>query len=192
MDKPLTALAILCAALISAHAATPLKNEDFAKGRSGWEGGGKIVFLNDADEPTPEKEGGKPVLEVKLAKTQLTEIRQRFVFSHGERSLKTSLQIKTSPDYVRNDDAHKWTKDISWSGGWYSWSNLVYPRVDFCLRLDGDKFYYLPRNLKTKGEWVHLKGNFNDMKSAGPKSLSLVFPAGEGTIWVKGLSTSAK
>ncbi len=193
MHKPLFAVVALCTALVSSHAETPLKNGDFSKGRNSWEGSGKIVFLNDADEPTPEAEGGKPVLEVKLAKTQLTEIRQRFVFTKGERSMKVSVTAKASPDFVRNDDAHKWTKDITWEGGgWYSWSKLVYPKVDFSIRLDGDKFYYLPRNFKTKGEWVKLGGNFRDMKTNGPKSLNLVLPAGEGTIWIKSITSSTQ
>ena len=170
-----------------------LKNGDFEKGHSYWEGGGKVVFLNDAGEVVPSAKEGKPALEVKLSRTQLTEIRQRFLFAHGERHLNVSALVKTSGDFQRNNDAGRWTKDITWTSGWYSWSALVYPRVDFCVRVDtSGNHFYLPRNLKAGGTWQTFKGSFKDMPSPGGKVLTLVFPAGTGTLWVKSITSEAK
>lgn len=171
-----------------------LKNGDFSKGKAHWEGGGgQIIFINEAGEPTPEKDGGFPVLEVKLQRMNVTELRQRFVFIKGERHLKFYATMKASPDFVRNDQAPKWTKDITWAAsGWYNWSSLVYPKVDVCARVDaGQHHHYLPRDFKTKGEWQKIGGEFKDMATGGAKSVNLVLPAGEGTIWIKSISSSA-
>lgn len=170
-----------------------LKNEDFSNGHSYWEGGGKVVFLNDAGEPVSAENGGKPALEVKLAKTQVTEIRQRFTLAHTATGVKASTVVKASPDFKRNDNAPRWTKDITWrSGGWYSWSALVYPKADFCMRVDaGSGYHYLPRALKAGGNWQTLRGEFRDMKSQGGKVFTFVLPAGEGTIWIQSVKTEA-
>lgn len=130
---------------------------------------------------------------MKLAKTQLTEIRQRFVLTHKQTGVKAATVVKASSDFKRNDSAPKWTKDITWrSSGWYSWSNLVYPKVDFCMRVDAlPNYYYLPRALKAGADWQTLRGEFRDMKSQGGKVFTFVLPAGEGTIWIKSVKTEA-
>jgi hypothetical protein len=132
------------------------------------------------------------VLEIKLSKTQLTEIRQRFTLARGQNQIKATAIAKASVDYVRNDKAQKWTPNNTWEpGGWWVWSALVYPKVDFCMRVDANTHYYLPRSLKAGGGWQTLSGNFKDVDNQGNKVFNIVLPAGEGTIWIKSISTVA-
>ena len=184
-------LALATAASVEAQV---LKNGDFAKGKAFWEGGGgKVIYLDDAGEPTNDKEKGQPVLEVNLSKTNLIEIRQRFTLAHGQKSMKATVIAKASADYVRNDKAQKWTPNNTWEpGGWWVWSALVYPKVDFCMRVDANTHYYLPRSLKAGGAWQTLSGEFKDMNNQGSKVFNIVLPAGDGTIWIKSITTTAK
>lgn len=193
MKTSLLAIAGTLILLGTAHGQA-LKNGDFADARAHWEGAGKVLTLDDTQKPADAKAGGTPQLQVALSKMTVQETKQRLNFPPNSGGPVTvTVVLKTSPDFARNDKAPKFTPNINWkTGGWYSWSALVYPKVDFCVRVDSDTHHYLPRDLKVGGDWQTVTGRFDSLGTGSNKILSLVTPAGEGTVWIKSVTVDSQ
>jgi len=166
-----------------------LKNGDFADGRAHWEGAGKVLTFDDAQKPADAKAGGTPQLQVNLSRMMIQETKQRLSFPPSYSGPVTiTVVLKTSPDFARNDKAPKFTPNNNWQSGTWYWSALVYPKVDFCIRVDSNTHYYLPRQIKAGGDWQTVTGTFDSLGISSSKVLSLVTTAGEGTVWVKSVT----
>ena len=180
---------LLCATI--AHGQV-VKNNDFSQAKSHWEGMGQVVVLDNDQKPAAANAGGVPQLQVVLNRTAVQEAKQRLIFKPNEASkpIKVTMVVKTSPDFARNDQAPQFSKDPKWHpGGWHVSTDFAYPNVDFTFRLDAERHHhYLSRNLKAGGDWQTLTGEFPYLSGPANKTLSLVFPAGTGTIWVKSVS----
>lgn len=183
---PLFAGTLLCAAIARGQV---IKNSEFSDAKAHWEGAGQVVALDNGQKPAATSAGGVPQLQVTLNKNIVQETKQRLVFKADEVQGRAKIKVvlKTSPDFTRNEKCPRF--NTKWeTGGWYTWSALVYPNVDFCTRVDSDMHYYLPRTLKAGGDWQTISGEFQSLGNPTSKTLSLVFPAGTGTIWVKSVS----
>lgn len=177
---------LLCATI--AHGQV-VKNGDFSTGRSHWEGVGQVVVLDQDQKAAAADAGGISQLQVVLSKNVVQETKQRLIFKADENTgdARVTVVLKTSPDFIRNDKCPVFNIKFDRSGC-YSMPSLVFPNVDLCLRMDSDRHYYIPRTLKAGGDWQTITGHFKKLGNPTGKTLSLVFPAGTGTIWVKSVS----
>jgi len=197
--------------LLTAANAQVIKNGDFSAGHTYWEGAGKVQLFDskqklveektgsllppahNPQEPAEKKEPGTPELQITLNRMVVQESKTRLNFpaSHKGR-VKFTVVLKTSDDFVRNGKAPGFTPNLNWNtSGWYIWSSLVHPEVDFCIRVDADTHYYLPRNLNAGGDWQTLSGTFDSLGGSPSKVLNLVTAAGTGTIWIKSVVVEA-
>ena len=190
MNKLLTLLAgtLLCATIARGQV---VKNNDFSQAKSHWEGMGQVVVLDNDQKPAAANAGGVPQLQVVLNRTAVQEAKQRLIFKADEtaKAARVTLVVKTSPDFSRNSEAQQFSKDPKWRpGSRHTTKDMAYPNVDLTVRVDADHHYYLLRNLKTSGDWQTFTGEYPTLGSPTNKTLSIIFPAGTGTIWVKSVS----
>ena len=185
---PLLAGTFLCAAL--AHGQV-IKNNDFSQAKSHWEGAGQVVVLDNDQKPAAATAGGVSQLQVALNRTAVQEAKQHLFFKADEAAkvVKITLVVKTSADFARNAEASQFSKDPKWRvDSRHTTKDMAYPNVDLTFRVDADHHYYLLRNLKAGGDWQTITGEYPTLGNPTSKTLSVIFPAGTGTIWVKSVS----
>lgn len=154
-----------------------LENADFAAGKSKWQGDGKV-----------EKVEGENVLGVALSKNSFSELKQAFRMAPNVQRIRITLQVRASANYVLNEKSRSITPvDFSPNSN-YTWTNLVYPRADFHIRLKDDSYNYKLVEVTPGGPWVTLTAEVRAIRRPTDLELALVFPPGDGTILVKNLS----
>jgi hypothetical protein len=171
--------AVFQAALL-ASACAEIKNGDFASGKEGWRGAGKV-----------DKVDGDTVATINLSKFNFSELSQAFKMPASTKRMKITLAVKVSPDYAFNDKSRN-VADLDWKpGGSYRWTALAYPRSDLHLRVASGKVRYQYRVFELKkGEWNFLS---TEMDVSDPEliEMAICFPAGSGTMSVTKVKAEA-
>jgi hypothetical protein len=183
--KFLTSLAAASILLISHLHGQAIDNADFSKGRTGWQGDGKVIYIAAdgtlSDRPSPDT---TPALRIDLSKNDWREIHQRLSAKAAESEISYSVQVMAAPAFVRLPESKKYTSDFSEGGTWY-WTNLVYPKCDFLIRVKDGGWHYRPFSLAPVGQWKSYSATFSDLKER-KRELALLFPPGTGYVLLKG------
>lgn len=180
--KYLLPLALLAFVAPFVHAEDLIKNGDFKAGSSHWSGA-KVINVDEAGQVAAD---GFPVLELSATKNLFTESTQRVKIPNGKKRIEIIVVAK-SVNFILNGDSQKFS-DLDWeNGGHYFWSNLVYPKFDFCIRFDGDgTHHYCPTTLRN-GEWTTVRSKFL-VEGRGQYSLSLLVAPGDGKILIRSVT----
>jgi len=191
--KCLLPCGILLALFTTAALAKDFENGDFAKGKNGWLGDGKVVYLDAAGAASETQTPGSiPAVAIDLSKTQFKEITQKFETPEGTGALTVEVTYKASPDFKLNDKSSKFTKDNSWSPGttWY-WSGLVFPKVDLCIRLDKpDGYSYRLSSVQPGSDWKTLHFRWDNVGSKKDVKLSVIVPPGDGMFYLRSVAVA--
>lgn len=172
---------------LSGLIAQQVDNANFEKGKSGWLGDGKVVYINANDEisETP-KPDFVPCLKVELSRNDWKEVKQTFRAKSTETDIQFSIKVKASPDFQRLPESKDYTKDIDFEeGGQYVWSALVSPKCDFLIRVQDSGWFYRPFSLSPAGTWKTFSADFPKLK-ASKRELALLLPPGTGFVYIKG------
>lgn len=166
-----------------------IRNGDFSTDENVWRRAGKIVYL-DAAGAVVEKgtEGAKPVFALDLTPNRWTIAEQVFRNKDKAKSITILVRLKASADFSRNDSADY--SDVNFkAGGTYYWSAIVYPKVDFFVRLADATHNYGLIDLKPGGGWQTLKLRLDDLNPAQrERTLFLNAAPGSGTIYIESVS----
>ncbi len=166
--------------------AQEVDNPDFAKGKTGWQGDGKVVyFAADGSISETASPGATQGLKIDLSKNAWREVHQSLRPKQKDTEIQYSVQVMAEPSFVRLPESREYSDVDFQQGGGYIWSALVYPKCDFLLRVRDDTWYYRPRSLTPLGTWKTITENFPKLK-ARQREIALLFPPGEGTVYVKG------
>lgn len=181
--------ALLCSALavlsLAASQAQEVDNIDFAKGKTGWLGDGKEVYIDAAgavsETQTP---GSTPAIKIELSKNSWKSLKQKLRPKSKETEIKFSIQVKADTDFAPLAESKEYTNADWKMGGEYVWSAEMYPKCDFLVRVKDETWYYRPIKL-VPGTWKKSSVNFAGLKGR-QREVELLFPPGEGTIYLKG------
>lgn len=166
--------------------AQEINNADFSRGKAGWLGDGKAVYINpDGTVSATESPDSTPVIQIELSKNDWREIKQKLHAKSDETQIALSVQIMAGPDFKRLDTSRKYSDVDFGEGGGYVWSALVFPKCDFLIRVQDDTWYYRPFSLSPLGTWKTFHASFPKLK-ARQREIALLFPPGEGSVLVKG------
>ena len=179
--------AIAVASLFAATTnAQEINNADFAKGKVGWLGDGKVAYFGAdgqiSETPIP---GATVGLKFELSKNSWREIKQSLRAKPKETSLSISVKVMADPSFKRLEESRDYSGVNFGEGGGYVWSALVYPKCDFLVRAKDRSWFYRPISLKPPGAWKTVTATFPDL-SNGTREIALLFPPGEGTVYIKG------
>ncbi|PTX95068.1 hypothetical protein DB345_12285 [Spartobacteria bacterium LR76] len=166
--------------------AQEVDNPDFSKGKTGWMGDGKVVyFAADGTISETAAAGAVPGLKIELSKNEWKEVHQNLRPKQKDTEIQYSVQVMADPTFVRLPESKDYSDVDFRQGSGYAWSALVYPKCDFLMRVHDDTWYYRPRSLTPLGTWKTFSESFPNLK-ARQREIALLFPPGEGTIYVKG------
>jgi hypothetical protein len=182
LRRILLALTVFCLGPLHAQ---EVDNIDFTKGKNDWLGDGKVVYV-DASGAISETEtpGSTPAIKVELSKTGWRSLKQKLRPKSNETAVKFSLQVKAEADFEPLAASKDYTNEDWKAGGQYVWSAEMYPKCDFLIRLKDDTWYYRPFKLPA-GTWKTFSVDWPGLK-ARQREIELLFPPGEGTIYIKG------
>ena len=153
-----------------------LENGDFINGKNQWQGDGKV-----------EKVDGANALVVALSKNNFSEVRQTFKMPNTVKRIKVTAQVKCSEDYKMNDKARS-ISDVDFAPkGTYEWTAEVHPKSDFHIRVKDDSWNYKLTKVEY-GNWTTVVAEIRGISKPGSLELALVFPPGDGTMMVKGVT----
>ena len=171
-------------ALVSLHA-QEVDNINFAKGKTGWLGDGKEVYVDAAgavsETQTP---GSTPAIKIELSKNSWKSLTQKLRPKSKETDIKFAISVKADTDYVPLAESKEYSNSDWKMGGEYVWSAEVYPKCDFLVRVKDETWYYRPVKL-VPGTWKKCSVNFPGLKGR-QREVELLFPPGEGTVYLKG------
>ena len=166
-----------------------IRNGDFSSDDNVWRRAGKIVYL-DASGKVVDKgtEGSKPAFQLDLTPNRWTVAEQTFRNRDKSKSITITVRLRASADFARNDAAEY--SDVNFqAGGTYFWSAIVYPKVDFFVRLADATHNYGLINLTPGGDWQTLKLRLNDLSpTQKERTLFLNAAPGTGTIYIESVS----
>lgn len=162
-----------------------LENGDFAKGKAGWTGDGKVVYLS-ADGKIEEKESPKSerVMQIELKHNRWTSLKQSLHPKTKDTSVSVTLEVKAMPDFKPAAESREYSPVDFKEGGSYVWSAEVSPKCDLLVRLQDTTWYYRPLSLKPYDTWKTSTQEFPSLKSQS-RSVTLAFPPGTGSVLVK-------
>ncbi len=103
MTKASLALAATILGLcLSNLPAQGVDNPDFAKGKTGWQGDGKVVyFATDGSISETASPGATPGLKVELSKNAWREVHQSLRPKQKDTEIQYSVQVMAEPSFVR-------------------------------------------------------------------------------------------
>lgn len=166
--------------------AQEINNADFSRGKAGWLGDGKVVYIDSSGTVSATASpGATPAIQIDLSKNDWREVKQKLHANNDDSLITFSVQIKSSPDFKRLETSRKYSDVDFGEGGGYSWSALVFPKCDFLIRVQDDTWYYRPFSLSPAGTWKSFTASFPKLKMR-QREIALLFPPGEGSVLVKG------
>jgi len=182
-------MAVMSAVLgmfLNGAGAQEINNADFSRGKAGWLGDGKVVYF-DASGGVSDTESPGAVcgLKIELSRNAWREIHQSLRPKQKETDIRFAIQVMAEPSFKRLAESKEYSDVDFGEGGGYVWSALVYPKCDFLVRVHDDTWYYRPRSLAPLGTWKMFSEDFPKLK-ARQREIALLFPPGEGTVYVKG------
>lgn len=179
-------LAALLGLFLNCSNAQELNNADFSRGKAGWSGDGKVVYIdaNGAVSATSSP-GSTAAIQIELSGNDWRELKQKLHPNDKESAISFSVQIKADAGFKRLDASKKYSDVDFGEGGQFAWSALVFPKCDFLIRVQDDTWYYRPFSLSPLGAWKSFTANFPKLKSR-QREIALLFPPGEGSVLVKG------
>lgn len=182
---------LLCGASLGSglRAEEVIRNGDFSTDENVWRRAGKIVWL-DASGNVVEKgtADSKPAYQLDLTPTRWTVAEQSFRNKDKSKSMTITVRLRASADFTRNDAAEY--SDVNFkAGGTYFWSAIVYPKVDFFIRLADATHNYGLIDLKPGGDWQTLHLRLEDLSpTQRDRTLFLNAAPGTGSIFIESVS----
>lgn len=176
------AVAIICLTHLQSQ---EVDNIDFAKGKTGWLGDGKEVYI-DASGAVSEAQtpGSTPAIKVELSKNSWKSLKQKLRPMSKETEIKFTIQVKADTDFAPLAESRDYTNSDWKMGGEYVWSAEMFPKCDFLVRVKDETWYYRPVKL-VPGTWKKCSVSFPGLKGR-QRELELLFPPGVGTVYLKG------
>jgi hypothetical protein len=188
------------------NAVDGLENGDFSKGKSKWMGDGQVVYLRPDGSITPTDDSKPtsllppagattatppakniPIIEIKLKLTQFADFYQKFKTVKEMDVMNAEITYKTSSDFVLNEKATVFNREITWGSGtyWY-WTALVFPKIDLMMRLDKrDNHMYKLQTVKAGGDWQTMKVSWKDVGGGQDASFHVLGAPGHGSLYLK-------
>ena len=186
MKNAFLILAALLGCALSGASAQQIENADFSKGKTGWSGDGKAVFIDEqgaiSDTPKP---GATPALRIELNKAAWKGIKQKLRPKANESDIQIELQVKADAAFKRAPDSREYSKVDFREGGQYSWGAEVFPKCDFLIRVKDEGWLYRPVALTPVDAWKKVTQSFTALKGR-QREIELLFPPGDGVVYLKG------
>ncbi|MEO8206203.1 MAG: hypothetical protein ABI615_08475 [Chthoniobacterales bacterium] len=164
----------------SLFAASPVKNGDFTDAGNNWSGAGKIVTVNDAGESVMLN--GTPAMELTAQKDSFVSCDQSIRLNKGITKVVITVEAKALPDFKANKESRKYS---NFGPGWWQWSGLIFPKADFCIRLQDGWYYYRAVNFAPSNNWQTITTTIGKLNPQAYKKLSLVICPGEGNVLIR-------
>src|SRR5205823_6294329 len=147
----------------------------FAKGKAGWTGDGKIVYLK-ADGKIEEKESpnSERVVQIELKDNRWTFLKQSLHPKTKDTSVTVSFSIKALPDFKPAAESREYSAVDFKEGGSYVWSAEVSPKCDLLIRVQDTTWYYRLLSLQPLDQWKTATQDFPNLKSRN-RSVTIAF-----------------
>jgi len=179
-------LAALFGCALHGASAQQIENADFAKGKTGWMGDGKAVFIDEKGEvsETP-KPGTTPAIRIELSKAGWKGIKQKLRPKANESAIQVVLQVKGDAAFKKAPESREYSNVDFREGGEYTWKAEVFPKCDFLIRVKDETWLYRPISLAPVDAWKTVTQSFAGLKGR-QREIELLFPPGEGMVYLKG------
>ena len=167
--------------------AQQIENADFSKGKTGWTGDGKAVFIDEKGEVSDTaKPGATPALRIELSKAAWKGIKQKLRPKANDSQIQLELQVKADAAFKRAPESREYSTTVDFrEGGQYTWSGDVHPKCDILIRVKDETWQYRPMSLTPIDTWKTVTQSFAGLKGR-QREIELLFPPGEGVVYLKG------